>query len=324
VYVLDTLVRPGVLQPLWVLSHYVPVVTLRVDLRYADSRRAAVEHPDVIALFPELHDSVLHCPLPYQGCHSEQPAEEPQEQPPTESEEPDLEAGATQGAIAGTQELPREESAEHDFDVAERWGSGDGSVAEGMEDVGMGGLCCDEELAPWGYLVEVAGRRACLSQLGVADLCRAVQAGSTTFTLIRGDAVAPHGWLHGGALASVAALLPAAALQAAPVSVRQGVEVDVLWQLLTSGRPEALTPVDWSAAVTLFLCRVLLGPQCTLHFGLTDATGLFEYHYGTWERCAAAVARGKPWGVMLDYTDNTTRHCVPVYLFTNSAAVAVL
>jgi hypothetical protein len=104
------------------------------------------------------------------------------------------------------------------------------------------------------------------------------------------------------------------------------VEADALWHILSAGKPDALTAVDWAAAATLLLCRVLLGPHpwCTLHFGVTDATGLFEYHHGTWARCCAQVARGQLWGVMLDYTDDHARHCVPVYLFTNSAAAAAL
>lgn len=318
VYVLDTLVRPGVMQQLWVLSHYVPVVTLRVDLRYADSRRATVEHPDTITLFRELHDGVPHCPLEF--------AEPPVET--TESAEHrleyDLDAGATAGAIAGetTQELPRAEPAEPDFELAE--GAGDVETEPLAE--GAGDLGCPEELAPWGYLVEVAGRRACLSQLGVADLWRAAQDGATTFTLIRGDAVAPYGWLHATALAAVAARLPVPAQQPAPTSVRQGVEADALWYILSAGKPDALTAVDWAAAATLLLCRVLLGPHpwCTLHFGVTDATGLFEYHHGTWARCCAQITHGQLWGVMLDYTDGNARHCVPVYLFTNSAAAAAL
>lgn len=305
VYVLDTLVRPGVLQQLWVLSHYVPVVTLRVDLRYADSRRATVEHSDTITLFRELHDGVPHCPLEDQP---EPPGE------PAECAEHDLDAGAPAGET--TQELPRAGPVEPDSEPA-----------EGAADLGCSaGLQCPEELAPWGHMVEVAGRRACLSQLGISDLWRAAQGGATSFTLIRGGDVAPHGWLHAPALAAVAARLPAPAQQPAPTSVRQGVEADTLWHILSAGKPDALTAVDWAAAATLLLCRVLLGPHpwCTLHFGVTDATGLFEYHHGTWARCCAQVARGQLWGVMLDYTDGNARHCVPVYLFTNSAAAAAL
>lgn len=323
VYVLDTLVRPGVLQQLWVLSHYVPVVTLRVDLRYADSRRATVEHSDTITLFRELHDGVPHCPLEFAEPHPEPQAAEPS----TESAEhcsfaATTEADGRSGATAGetTEELPREESAAPDFELAEG-----GDV--GAADLGCSAkLECSEELAPWGYLVDVAGRRACLSQLGVADLWRAAQDGATTFSLIRGDAVAPHGWLHSPALAAVAARLPVPAQQPAPTSVRQGVEADTLWHILSAGKPDALTAVDWAAAATLLLCRVLLGPHpwCTLHFGVTDATGLFEYHHGTWARCCAQITHGQLWGVMLDYTDETARHCVPVYLFTNSAAAAAL
>jgi hypothetical protein len=98
--------------------------------------------------------------------------------------------------------------------------------------------------------------------------------------------------------AAVAARLPVPAQQPAPTTVRQGVEADTLWHILSAGKPGALTAVDWAAAATLLLCRVLLGPHtwCTLHFGVTDATGLFEYHHGTWARCCAQVARGQLWG----------------------------
>jgi hypothetical protein len=384
VFVLDTLVRPDVLRELWVLSHYVPVVTLRVDTRRADSRRVAVEPVDTLRLFPELLDSVRPSARQEHPEETAAPAHEPEHeaaltpahddlaQPPAHEAaltpahddlaQPPAHEAAPTPAHDDLAQPPAHEAAPtpaHDdlaqppaHEAAPTPAHDDlaqppaheaaltldevakplahKELAEPLtHEAAAPGVLSESELEPAtrsAYRVALGDVVHCLSCMGVADLWHAARDGVCTFTLMRGDDAAPHGWLFAPVMASIAARLPAEVQRATPWITVKDVEAGVLWGLLQAGKPEALTPVDWAAATTLFLCRVLLGPHhgCTLHFGPMDPAGLFEYRDNYQGRCYAEIARGQAWGAMLDFTHAGAQECVPMYWFNNSATLAVL